>query len=175
MDKQTVTLSNHSSSWASCFDEVVSEIYKSVSQNNIELHHIGSTSIPGIVAKPIIDILGTVEDISEADSYRTQFESLGFEYKGEYGIDGRRFCILYDESQNLGFIHLHIFQQDHHEVQRHLIFRDYLRKYPEVAQRYNQLKLDVVEKYAKDRERYTNSKADLISEILEEAGGDLRV
>jgi len=169
MSRKQVSLSDYLSDWEECFDEVKMEIQKGIPYEDLDLHHIGSTSIPKIKAKPIIDILGVVKNIDEADRLKSSFEALGFVYKGEYGIEGRRYCVLYDKTQEKGLVHLHIFGRGHSEVERHLLFRDYLRENKDAADRYDRLKVKLVTLYSTMREKYTNSKSNLIQEILDEA------
>lgn len=131
MSRKAVSLSPHNENWFKAFAIANATLRKQIPAN-LELHHIGSTSIPNIHAKPILDVLGIVPSIEAFDSHRSELEALGFAWKGEYGISNRRYCVLYDENEEFGLIHLHVFAKADREVEKHLVFRDYLRSSPEV-------------------------------------------
>ncbi|MFY0759995.1 GrpB family protein [Metabacillus dongyingensis] len=129
--------------------------------------HIGSTSVPGLKAKPIIDILLVVHDISELDTYSEQFESLGYEVMGEFGIEGRRYFRKGGDNRTH---QIHAFQYDNiQEIERHLAFRDYLRQSPEISKEYGELKSKLADKYPTDIDGYGDGKDDFIKKIEKKA------
>jgi GrpB-like predicted nucleotidyltransferase (UPF0157 family) len=143
------------------------EIIKKIMGNEItEIHHIGSTSIIGIYAKPIIDILIEVKDIGNVDSYNLQMEDLGYIAKGEYGIKGRRFFMkgLYNRTH-----HVHVFQTGNSEIARHLNFRDYMIAHPDEAKRYGDLKKKLAKKFRYNIDGYCAGKDAYIKDIDEKA------
>src|SRR5687767_6311471 len=101
----------------------------------LAVHHIGSTSVPGLAAKPIIDLMPLVTDLTELDQERHQVEALGYQWHGEFGISGRRYCTLADKA-GIRIVQLHFFEAKSPEVKRHIAFRDYLRAHPEAAEEY---------------------------------------
>lgn len=101
----------------------------------VSVHHIGSTSVPGLVAKPIIDLMPLVTDLTGLDGQRQRIEALGYIWHGELGISGRRYCTLADEA-SVRVVQLHFFKADSPHVERHVAFRDYLRAHPEEANAY---------------------------------------
>ena len=103
--------------------------------NLVTVHHIGSTSVPGLVAKPIIDLIPVVRDIAELDRQQELVEALGYVWMGEFGIPTRRYCRLDDES-GTRISQLHIFETGSPHIDRHLAFRDYLRAHPSFAVEY---------------------------------------
>ena len=131
-----------------------------------EIHHFGSTAIPGIYAKPVIDILPVVKDIIRVDSYNDRMKALGYVPMGEYGISGRRFFFKGGRNRTH---QVHIFQTGNSEIQRHLSFRDYLRSHPEDAQRYSVLKQDLAKKFPTDIESYCNGKSEFVKSIDQKA------
>ncbi|MBP2099917.1 GrpB family protein [Enterococcus rivorum] len=129
----------------------------------IQSFHIGSTSVPGLKAKPIIDILLVVQDLSELDAYSDEFEKLGYEVLGECGIENRRFFQKGGEKRTH---HIHAFQYDNiNEIERHILYRNYLRTHPEDCARYASIKNLMAEKYPHDIEKYCAGKNELVKEI----------
>ncbi|MCX6139279.1 MAG: GrpB family protein [Candidatus Kapabacteria bacterium] len=129
-----------------------------------ELYHIGSTAIPGIVAKPIIDILGGVTNVDELDRLTETMNAIGYEARGEFGIPGRRFFTKHNEAGERTH-HLHAFDVGSNEIAIHLDFRDYMRAYPHYAQQYESLKQALVAQYSMDRDKYTEGKSEFIREM----------
>jgi GrpB-like predicted nucleotidyltransferase (UPF0157 family) len=143
------------------------ELIKGVMKNEIVvIYHIGSTSIPGIYAKPIIDILIEVNDINKIDNYNKLMESVGYIAKGENGIEGRRYFIkgLYNRTH-----HIHVFQTGNSGITRHLNFRDYMIAHPEEAKYYEELKKELAARFRYDSEGYTDGKDAYIKEIDKKA------
>jgi GrpB-like predicted nucleotidyltransferase (UPF0157 family) len=101
----------------------------------VTVHHIGSTSVPGLVAKPIIDLMPLVTDLTDLDRQRQRIEALGYMWHGELGISGRRYCTLADEA-SVRVVQLHFFKTESPHVERHIAFRDYLRAHPAAARAY---------------------------------------
>src|SRR3954462_12160699 len=90
--QQPIVLAEPDEAWAARFANEAVAIAKALSTDlSIDIHHIGSTSIPGIVAKPVIDMLGVVASVEALDAYASRLTSLGYEAQGEYGIPGRRY------------------------------------------------------------------------------------
>jgi GrpB-like predicted nucleotidyltransferase (UPF0157 family) len=124
----------------------------------VAVHHIGSTSVPGLLAKPIIDLLPLVTSLAELDRGRSLVEGLGYRWYGEYGIPGRRYCSLAD-ADDVRRAHLHFFAAESGEALRHLAFRDYLRAHPEVARAYEAEKHRARELQPRGMAGYTDEKA----------------
>jgi GrpB-like predicted nucleotidyltransferase (UPF0157 family) len=125
------------------------------------VHHIGSTAIPGLHAKPVLDICVELYPAPLEENHIAALERLDYEYRGEAGIPGRQFF-----RTNPRTVHLHAFALDTPEVHNHLLFRDYLRAHPLEASCYETLKLRLAEQFSHDRAAYTNGKHDLIQELL---------
>lgn len=168
MSRSEVTLRDHSPLWSQAF-HVLKEKLEEVCGSKTKFHHIGSTSISGISAKPILDVLGIAPSVEEIDQIKSNIELLGFVWKGEYGIPGRRYSVLYDPSEQVGFVHLHMFAEDSPEVERHLVFRDYLREHPNSAKAYDETKKMLKAKFRNHREKYTEGKSERIQEFLRQA------
>ena len=122
------------------------------------VHHIGSTSVPGLAAKPIIDLMPVVSDLSELDRLRERIEALGYGWHSELGMAGRRYCTL-DDQTGARAVQLHVFQANSPHVERHIALRDYLRAHPEIARAYENEKRRAQSLHPDDSHRYSEEKA----------------
>jgi GrpB-like predicted nucleotidyltransferase (UPF0157 family) len=132
------------------------------------VHHIGSTAVPGLLAKPIIDLVPLVNNLADLDLKRPQVEALGYRWHGEYGIEGRRFCTLCDEA-GARSAHLHFFAADSPQSERHVAFRDYLRAHPRVADAYAAEKRRARDLHPDDSNAYAAEKGAWIRDAEAEA------
>jgi GrpB-like predicted nucleotidyltransferase (UPF0157 family) len=132
-----------------------------------EIHHVGSTSVPGLPAKPIIDILVVTDDIGQVDSLNQGMIALGYKPQGEYGISGRRFFTKGGDVKRSH--HVHVFQQDHPEVSAMLDFRDYLRSHPRQAAEYGRLKEGLALICEDDITAYNAGKDAFVKDLLRKA------
>lgn len=164
-----VVLEFHNSNWPQLSEFEINRICKMLNHSGFKFYHIGSTSIPNIKAKPILDILITAPSIALFDQCKSNFEELGYEYKGEYGISGRRYCVLYNKEKSKGFVHIHGYEEGHSEITKHLAFRDYLQSHLEIAKNYEKLKIELSNDPKNSRTIYTELKSNLILQILSEA------
>lgn len=154
----------HDSNWREIFVAESKRVADALGNNAIAIHHIGSTVIPGIYAKPIIDLLAEVQDILKVGERRSAMESLGYAAMGEFGISGRRY--FRKENQNgCRTHHLHVFEAGSEQVERHLAFRDYMIAHPIDAQKYSALKRELAKKYPQSIDEYMDGKDGLIKEI----------
>ena len=161
-DKRRVGVASYNPNWKNMYKEESEKIKNILNDIIIDIHHIGSTAIPGVKAKPVIDILVEVKDIEEVDQYNHKMEELGYEAMGEYGIPKRRF---FRKGGNKRTHHIHIFQAGNEEIERHINFKKYLITNPDRRQEYSKLKEKLANKYTYDVENYTNGKSDFIKEI----------
>ncbi len=124
----------------------------------VTVHHIGSTSVPWLAAKPIIDLMPLVTDLADLDRDRRSVEALGYTWHGELGISGRRYCTLSDAA-GTRMVQLHFFNADSPQAERHLAFRDYLRAHPDAASAYEKEKRRARDLHPDDSHAYTDEKA----------------
>lgn len=151
--------------WAQYYVEISNQIKTIMDEDLSAVHHIGSTAIPGLLAKPIIDILGEAENIKDISRYEQAMKALGFEFKGEFGISQRAYF-----SRKSGIAaHVHIFPTDHFQIQKHLLFRDYLLAHPEAVRTYQLKKEQLLADLCQERSFYQNGKNDLIIELTKSA------
>jgi GrpB-like predicted nucleotidyltransferase (UPF0157 family) len=147
--------------WPLRAGEITAQLTGVLKENLLGVEHIGSTSIPGLAAKPVIDLLPIVKDLSQLDTQRPSIEELGYEWRGEFGIAGRRFCALTSPAgQRL--VHLHFYQKESEPILRHLAFRDYLRAHPLIVKEYEQEKRRAAALYPDDSLAYNDEKADWV-------------
>lgn len=165
MEKWSQHPVNYNPLWPQYFIEESVQIKKVLGDNIVNIHHIGSTAIPGLLAKPIIDMLGEAKDINKISNFKDEMFKLGFEFKGEYGISQR----AYFNRKNGIAIHLHIFPENHFQVEKHLLFRDYLLKNVEAVNAYQLKKEELLNAFPKDRQAYQNGKNELVLELTKAA------
>lgn len=160
---------SHNLHWKEEFNNEAQQVQKALKNIIVAIHHIGSTAIPNIYAKPIIDLLIEVKDIQKVDLHNTSMEALGYETMGEFGIPNRRYFRKHNQERKRTH-HVHIFEVNSREVTRHLAFRDYLMAYPEKAQTYSKLKQELVKHLSPDDiEGYMDGKDPFIKTIEKEA------
>ncbi|WP_256868005.1 GrpB family protein [Candidatus Entotheonella palauensis] len=155
------------SEWPAIFDAEARHLRNTLASVLIDIHHIGSTSVPGLPAKPIIDILAVVRSLGELDARSDAMMALGYEPMGEFGIAGRRFFAKGGAIHRTH--HIHAYELGHVEIAAHLDFRDYLRAHPGQARRYADRKARLAEQHRHDIEAYIAGKGPLVKELLESA------
>ncbi len=155
--KREVTVIPYDPRWAAWFERSASEVKAALGDNLLVIHHIGSTSIPGIYAKPIIDMLAVARDLRLIGECADQLQRIGYEPMGEFGISGRRY-FRRDNSARVRTEQVHVFAMQSPHVRRHLAFRDFLRSHPELAQEYSVLKQRLAAAYPFDIEAYMDGK-----------------
>lgn len=129
----------------------------------VEIHHVGSTAVPDLLAKPVIDILVAVWRLGSVELHGWRIDNLGYVNKGEHGVKGRRY--LTKGSQSRDEVHVHIFQAGHPELSRHLAFRDYLIAHPQAAQAYAAHKRELAQSDWESTSDYAVAKTEFIREV----------
>ena len=153
--------------WASMFEEARSEIVGRCGVLLVAVEHIGSTSVPGLAAKPVIDIMAAVESIDDAQALVDPLAALGFEYVPKNDVAGRRF--FRRGPRGAGTHHLHVVEQGSWKWRRQLLFRDHLRAHPDAAADYERLKRELAARHGPDRGAYTDAKTSFIKSVVEMA------
>ena len=138
MNQRIIEVVDYQTEWVTSYERERQRIESLLDTKNITaIHHVGSTSVVGLCAKPIIDMLIEVQDLSVLDSESHQMATLGYLVKGEFGIPGRR----YFQKGGIQRSHqIHAFEKGSDGAQRHLAFRDYLRAFPSIASEYGRIK-----------------------------------
>lgn len=154
--------------WAIWFQEEAEKIKEALGDNCVALHHVGSTSIPGLIAKPKIDIIAEVNELKKIIK---QLKPFGYEYRGEWNIPMK---YGFRKQQSPG-VNLHAYEKNHPEIEVNLSFRDYLRNHPEIRDEYAQLKLELLKhesSFEKNNSMFTGyslGKNNFIHQVLKSA------
>lgn len=150
--------------WPQEFERAAGEVIPALGPSLLAVHHIGSTSIPGMYAKPVIDILVIVEELHALDERTAEMQTLDYQVLGEFGMEGRRY-FRRDDSTGKRTHQIHAFAQGSPHVARHLAFRDFMRVHPDVARHYGDLKRRLAEAHPHDIEAYMDGKDGFIKEM----------
>jgi len=154
----------HNPLWRDAFEAEAERVAAALGENVVAIHHIGSTAIPNIYAKPVVDLLVEVRDINGVDGRSSAMESLGYEVMGEYCIHGRRY-FRKDDREGIRTHNLHAFEAGSAEAERHLAFRDFMLAHPVEAQRYSELKRRLAEEHPQNMDGYMDGKDAFIKEM----------
>lgn len=151
--------------WPRLYEKEKDIIKRTLGPSLLSLEHIGSTSVPGLMSKNIIDIMAGVADKMAAEQCLSRLHLAG--YDNAKDLDHPEwFYLLYKRLEG-SYCHLHIVKEKSEHHSRHIAFRDWLCSHPEDAREYERLKIKLAEKHRNDRVGYTNAKSDFIEGILE--------
>jgi GrpB-like predicted nucleotidyltransferase (UPF0157 family) len=164
-----VTLVPHSPQWAEIAKREAARLKAALGDVLLRVEHMGSTSIPGIMAKPIIDFIPVVTSLATLDGAQASLEALGYDYLGEFGIPTRRYCRLNDKVTVARKFQLHCFAFDSPQIARHLAFRDYLRAHPDIAKAYEAEKIRAAALHPGNVLLYNDAKNDWIKRTERDA------
>lgn len=165
-----VHISEYNPKWPLWFNTEVKTLHNVIPSSLLRLEHIGSTSVVGMAAKPIIDMLGGVTELDQIMLYRSRLEQIGFIYNPQFEdiLPNRRYFVKKEGMVHK--VHLHVVTIGSPFWKQHLCFRHYLRANPEVAKDYSELKAILVRYFANDRSGYQTAKSPFIQKVLEMAG-----
>lgn len=155
----TICVVKHDPNWAKEFEYEAKKILNQLGNIVNHIHHIGSTAVPGLMAKPIIDMLLDVKNLADLDQQNNKLENLGYEVMGEFGILGRRY---FRKGSDLRTHHLHAFKAGDSNLIRHLAFRDYLIQHKTVADEYGKLKFHIAKRCNNGIADYCDEKNDFV-------------
>lgn len=162
-----IRVTDHDPSWPEEFKREAALLKDILKDELTAIHHIGSTAVPGLKAKPVIDIMPVVKDIGKIDAFRGAFENAGYEYMGEFGIPGRRFLKKGGRHRTHN---VHIFGAgSESEIRRHLAVRDYLKTHPREAAKYGALKEKLAALYPEDIDGYCDGKDAFVKALEKKA------
>ena len=162
-----VVVTPYNPAWPAQFDAEAARLRALLGDLVVAIHHVGSTSVPGLAAKPVIDIMPIVAEIEAVERYLTGMAELGYAPRGEYGLPGRRYFAK--DTDGVRSHHVHMYGADNPEVVRHLAFRDYLCAHPAVTQEYGALKEALAQRHPDDIGAYMDGKDGFIKAVEAEA------
>ena len=164
---RNIRIVSYDPAWKEKYRALAAEIEGILGETVVAVHHIGSTSVPGLSAKPTIDILVEANDVEEVDRRNDGMSAAGYHPKGEFGIPGRRFFPKGTDEDRIA--HVHLFPAGHERVRDHLEFRDYLIAHPKEAEKYGRLKEKLADQFPHDIEGYMAGKDSFIGERIRRA------
>lgn len=156
-------LSEFQQSWKSDFENLANFLSPALIGSSAKILHVGSTSIPGSIAKPIIDIDVVVKEVIEIKNVQEKIESMGYVHRGDLGIPGREAFL---QPPNLVYHHLYLLQEGSQPYQDHVDFKTALIRNPSLLEKYNDLKRSLEHLLMNNREAYTEGKSAFIKEVL---------
>ena len=176
---RAIIIEDYSAQWPVAFEQLKA-VYNSRLQPFIEgIEHVGSTAVPGLAAKPILDIDIIIKDKTQFGHIKAILETWGYSHEGERGIPGREAfakqnALTPDNGSGKSWPahHLYVCLQNSDSLRNHLSLRDFLRSHPDIAAQYGQLKKQLAEKYRYDIDGYVENKTAFITAILERTGFD---
>lgn len=161
-----VHIAEYDPRWPQLFAEEAVRVREALGrQAVVALEHVGSTSVPGLAAKPVIDIQVVVRSLEDAERAVPALEELG--YRRRPGLDAKRLYFPRDDAQGRRCFHLHVYGPDHPSREAHLTFRDHMRTHPDEAARYESLKRGLATRHPEDSLAYNDAKTEYIMSILE--------
>lgn len=155
--------------WVKWFEREASQIKQALGENCIKVLHVGSTSIPNLAAKPIIDMIPVVRDILNVDTKIEGMKTLGYTALGENGMPFRRY--FQKEVNGVRIANVHIFEENSPEIKRNVVFRDYLRNHAEERDIYGALKEQLAKAHPNDILAYIEGKDKFVKDIIENKAG----
>lgn len=169
MAKKQVIVEKYDAVWALDFRQIEQELKEALGNLALRIEHVGSTSVKGLSAKPIIDIDIVIQDYSRFDAVVAALETIGYIHEGDLGIPGRE-AFKYTDKEHLRKHHLYVCPETSGELKRHLAFRDYLRSHPEAVREYSRVKEEGAALYPEDIDKYIEYKSPCIEKIYRELG-----
>jgi len=157
------TVLSYNPEWPALFESVREELKTVFHDEAIKIEHVGSTAVPGMAAKPTIDVLIVVKNVFEVDKLNEKMKQLGYDAYGEYVGKGGRFFAKEEDGERI--VNVHCFPADHPKVRDLIGMRDYLRAHEEESKAYADLKLDLVQKFPNDYFAYRKEKDRYIQEL----------
>lgn len=170
LERGIVRLVPYTTEWKRLFEQEKARLQAAIGDYVLDIQHVGSTSIPGMVAKPILDIGIAVRNFEKAAVCIEPMVQLGYDYYGENGIPRRHFFVKGDPRTH----HVHMNEITSRDWEALVVFRDYLIQHPEIAQEYAELKLELAQRFPTDRQAYLDGKAVLIERVLQLARSQRR-
>lgn len=172
LSNRVVKLVDHDPAWAECFKQEKKLLLAVCAGRVLDIRHVGSTSIPGIPAKPVIDMIAAVRTLSDVETLARELNEIGYTHKGNGDVPGRRYFVKGPPENRTH--HLNCCEPNSPFWRSHLAFRDYLASHPEAAAEYAGLKLRLAQQFPTDRLAYTNGKEEFVLSVTQRAMQDTK-
>lgn len=169
MKRKKIVVKSYSPTWKWSFLLIRKRLKRVLDTSNASIHHVGSTSVEGLPAKPNIDIDVEIKSFNVFEKVKEKLQRLGYRHVGDQGIKGREVFKL-KRWNLLPKHHLYVCVSGARELKRHLAFRDYLITHSDVKEAYGKLKLEAAKKHPYDMDAYLRMKGELITNIYKELG-----
>ena len=169
MYRRHIIVQPYDEMWKQDFISISNEIRDALGELALRIEHVGSTSVPGLSAKPVIDIDVVIRDYSVLDEVISRLAKIGYQHEGNLGIAGRE-AFGYEGKEHLKEHHLYVCPEDSPELKRHIAFRDYLQSHPDAVQEYSRIKEEAASFYPYDIDQYIGHKSPVIEKIYKEIG-----
>jgi GrpB-like predicted nucleotidyltransferase (UPF0157 family) len=163
---EPVIIVPYDANWKNLYEIEQRCILAQISRYIVDIQHIGSTSVEGLDAKPIIDMMIGIRSLDDAKHCIPPLELMGYEYVAEFERDLPMRRYLRKSIHGIRTHHIHMVEESSDFWNRHIAFRDILRSHPSVRDKYATLKYQLAEAYRDDREAYTDAKSDFIETAL---------
>ena len=164
---RAIVVIDYDPTWPEVFEQLRSNIWPAVADCALAIEHVGSTSVPGLAAKPVIDVSVVVSANVDIPIAIERLAILGHVHKGNLGVQDRE---AFDSPDGLPAHHLYVCPCDSLALINHLTVRNYLRSHPETAQAYGDVKKRLADQFPHDINSYVDGKTELILDILQDAG-----
>ncbi len=159
-----VELEEYNPKWADDYKKEEKLLKEVLGDEIIEIHHIGSTSIPGLKAKPVIDILIVIKSLNDIDKIEEILKNYDYENRGQQGVSDRYFFAKGSEDARTHYIHF--VEPNSNTYYNQVYFKKYLIEHPEYIKKYCDLKQELASKYANERPKYTQGKNEFITNVI---------
>jgi len=168
-----VIISPYQTAWVTRFEELSSLLRRALEDQVVTIEHVGSTAVPGLDAKPIVDLDIVITETADFVQIENRLAGIGYRHLGDQGVPGRQaFAPAQADGLDPPDHHLYVCRENATELRRHLRFRDSLRAHPDIAADYARLKRRLAAEFGDDREAYTEGKTRFIEDVLERFGAD---
>ena len=167
VDYGTVRLIAVRSEWAAIAERLAAAIREALRERAVGVEHVGSTAVPGLAAKPILDIAVGVGAEVPTDAIKERLQGLGYEFRGNAGDSGGLVFVLSDRPQHR-VAHVHVVEHGGSQWQRYLAFRDLLLEHEPAHAIYERTKGELAERFSNDRKSYQSAKEEVVRSLLEQ-------
>lgn len=175
MTPKPVIIEEYNPEWPKMFQEIQAILALTLGADALSIEHVGTTSVPGLAAKPILDIDVVIESMKSLPAVIAKLETLGYNHQGDLGVEGREAFdrkdeyVPYSEEISLRMTqHVYVCHRDSEELSRHITFRDALINNPGLVKEYASLKKELAITFRNDRKAYTERKSDFVQRVLKQ-------